>query len=267
MYTRMIKRGDKGGVVVNAQARMNRVLSKLPPPMVGSLAPLIEDGDYGPKTGAMYQALCLVMYPGVIADPDHISMETIAGPFSEDAPRMANGMRIRGLHHIGLGHIPSAYGLGSTFGGPDDKYDRCEGQALLPGIGDHPPCDIPKIFPFLYSQGLFRQEAVDCKEWPMLTDERGRVRPAGLSWAMDTKNADFCALRCDTARFISEGCYNDRIPLILVYNAVTEKWVLCYHTDYGPAKSTGKSIDLSEHAQTTIGASERSPLYMRWGVY
>lgn len=176
-----------------------------------------------------------------------------------------------GLFSPDLGPIPmineNPTGKVSTFGGPDDVWDRCWGQKWLKE--PETPSSIPLILPRVADLGLFRPEVFELEKWPLVTDETGKEKIAGLSWALNPA-AFFCALRMDNAWMGDKR--GDNVPGVVV--TANGKSCVCLLTDYGPSISTKgitdepRLIDISDGAAEYLGVDTDSRVTIAWaGTY
>lgn len=128
----------------------------------------------------------------------------------------------------------------SYFGGKNDKGDRTWGQANLIRKIDKPGDILEKYSKLLY---LFDISLIfkNYDKFPIVTDEKGEEKPAGLSYFLNT-NVNYCALPVVLSKrgFVNEDCL-----IVKLICSSSKRKALAIVTDYGPAKWTKCQLDLS----------------------
>ena len=248
--------GSEGAGVALIQQYLNQLALQRPDIFRG----LEVDGKFGPLTRLAVQAFQQTQdidCDGIVGRLTWFNLVKIS---AYDDPTFQ--AKTFGRFHYKLGEIPNTICKQSTFGGPDDKWDRCEGQALLPARC-RAPKDIKDKFPHLVKLGLFRPEVLTLDEFPMTTDHKGRARRAGLSWALNPESW-FAAMPVDTIRFHNTGYLNDAVPNIMVMTMDGTRAVILKVTDFGPGAHTGKQLDISDAAQAYLRVKEKKEVLVMW---
>jgi hypothetical protein len=128
----------------------------------------------------------------------------------------------------------------SYFGGDKDKGDRTWGQSNLTK-----QCKTPYDIITQYKEllGLFDVDLIYAHKdkFPMTTDEKGNVKPAGLSYFLD-EQAYFCALPLPLKAY---GYTNNDCLRVELTNKSNGKKCIAIVTDFGPAKWTNRQLDVS----------------------
>jgi hypothetical protein len=159
--------------------------------------------------------------------------------------RHESGVWLYGWRHPELDLIPDKEGRCSYFGGPEDKWDRGFGQAL---VWAETAAELYERYPDLVKQGLFRK-AEDGRPFrdplPNVYAWRGGSgdnakwgwKTAGISWLLND-HSFYCAMRWrrgkrpDVRKHRAAFMYKGKV-------------VVTAPTDWGPAKWTKKAADLS----------------------
>jgi hypothetical protein len=233
------RRRDTSADVVVLQALLNRCLIRCGP----------ADGDFGGRTESAVERFQSARIAS--EEPDGIVGPLTRGGlwqsydsgwrFGEAFAHGRFNVDVYGGEHPSLGTIPDRTGKMSTFGGPDDQWDRGYGQALI-------PCEPPTVaelyqrYPQLVEIGLFRPGLSD--PLPQVTCE-GRTMPAGISWCLNPESY-YLAMRWH---------YKNRPRPHGGHRALItcgDLGVVVAPTDYGPARWTGKSVDISPGAADAL---------------
>jgi len=234
----LIKQGDNDKDVGMLQLYLCIYLLKI------GESPITVDNNFGPATKKAVQLL----QGNTGIEPDGIVGPKTYPVITDEAhqhPRFQ--VRTFGKFHPVVGEIPRSSGTTSTFGGPDDEYDRMNPQAYIYNYPDvEKPSSLFKSFPLLAVMGIFRSECSKLDKYP-------NRRKA--SWCLDP-NSFYCAMRFSGLK--KSKLVGDLSPVIFVENPETGKGVLCKVTDYGPATYTGVGIDLSPGAFKAIGMKYKS---------
>jgi len=226
-----------------------------------------EDGDYGKMTAGVVEKI-----------QNHLLLKRDGWCGPTTIHWMANHKRNNGIVLINedrslkvigrywetTGWIPNGYGDCSTFGGPKDAGDNMYGQAYI--NSHNKPSQLASANPELMDMGILRPGIMTEGEFPMvkffkLKDKHGnqRWKRSSTSWALNPKSF-YCALR--TKR--SFGMRDDENPRVVIINPQTGQIVVCLRTDYGPAKSTKRVIDISPGAMDALGERTDGDLIIGW---
>lgn len=173
-----------------------------------------------------------------------------------------------------LGYLPdvvlgvSESGKISSFGGPHDSGDRIYNQAYI--TSESTPRKLLQRHQQLVDMGVLMSEeqmlAVtdggkkvleSLDEWPKVTDWRGNLKTAGVSWALNP-DGFYCAMRWKKRG----GMVDAGNPKLLVWT--DDKAVVVLRTDWGPAVSTHRVIDLSPGALRALGLKTDKKVSMCW---
>ena len=162
-------------------------------------------------------------------------------------------VHVIGGYHAVFGRIPAREGKMSTFGGPDDAGDRIYGQAL---VAANNAAELYDRHPALVEMGVFTEGHSD--PLPMTTDWKGRVRRAGISYMLNPESF-YVAMRWRKPR---PSALTSRVVVLTDEG----KAVCCTATDWGPAQSTGRVIDISPGAEEALGITTDSMVRIAWGI-
>lgn len=99
-------------------------------------------------------------------------------------------------------------------------------------------------------------------KWPTVQDWRGRWKSAGESWCLDPDGC-YCAIRRYPAQ---RHRRNEKCPVVLIWNPKTGKMAAAMNTDYGPATSTEKLIDVSPGIERHLGMRTGGYVRVAWGL-
>lgn len=216
-----------------------------------------SDGRFGPRTEnalERYQYARLIGADGICGPQTRADMlDAYTRDWSLGAPFLHRGFRVMGGIHTSKGRIPSRSGKMSTFGGAKDKGDRCYGQALVPADNAY---DLYQRHEALVAMGLFVVGATD--PLPRVTDWRGRECTAGISYLLNPKSY-YVAMRW--ARSGRPVPRRDRVVVL-----AGDRACVCAPTDWGPAKSTGRNIDISPGCEEALGLTTDDRVEICWGV-
>ena len=209
-----------------------------------------------------------------------------------------------GPNHITLGELPGTVlgrvegGKISNFGGPLDPGDRIYGQAYLTGaqspsafLGRHKDLEslglvmseerMLSVTRFTCAAGHtwdgFPEDLV-CRcgrwavskkqvlesldKWPTVKDWRGKRKKAGPSWCLEPDGC-YCAIR---RRPGQRHRRDAKCPRIIIWNPKNVKGAVALNTDYGPATSTGRLIDVSPAIEEHLGVKTDEYVRVAWGL-
>ena len=186
-------------------------------------APLAVDGIIGPRT--RYALVCA----WDVLQPDRIGAPMFVG------------------------------GVATHFGGPDDAWDRCNGQAFFPPAK---PGEPPREYYHRRAPDWVREYLhpdMGClSRWPQTTDEKGVTRPAGVSYFLQ---GDYAALRIEPNSALAASAREGRVFVEVVNAKDPSKAAVARVTDYGPAVRVSATIDLSPAVHARVRGPGNAVLF------
>jgi len=148
-------------------------------------------------------------------------------------------------------------GRASTFGGPMDTADYCEGQAFFPHASQRTPAQYYAWVPEDV-RAYLRPEMAEARAWPVLRDWRGKMRPAGVSYYLDPEK-HYIALRL-YGELAKRGRAGEPIMVRVMRRDDRTRFVIARVTDWGPSvtldgRRVWAEVDVSPGVYTELGLS------------
>lgn len=230
------------------------------------------DGDYGPGTARavrFFQQVAMItddsMWGSRESQPAFEKLRD--GGWGWGKPwRHESGIWVYGWRHPDLDLIPDREGRCSYFGGPEDKWDRGFGQAL---INAENAAELYDRYGDLVEQGMFRKDAEgrpftdplpDVYAWRGGSGENAKWgwKTAGISWLLND-HSFYCAMRWRRGKFPDPR----RHRAVFFYKGHT---VVIAPSDFGPAKWTEKTADLSPGGLEALTAATGKVIKSCWAA-
>jgi len=149
-------------------------------------------------------------------------------------------------------------GIATHFGGPEDSWDRCNGQSWFPVARQgESPRDYYRRVPEWVRSHL--DPDMGClSRWPQTTDEKGVRRPAGVSYFL---KGDYAALRIEPKSPLGQAAREGRVWVEVVNAKDPSKVAVARVTDYGPAIRVSATIDLSPDVHARVRGPGNAVLF------
>ena len=149
-------------------------------------------------------------------------------------------------------------GIATHFGGPDDAWDRCNGQAFFPAAkaGESPREYYRRVPDWV--RGHLQPDMGHLTRWPQTTDEKVVTRPAGVSYFLQ---GDYAALRVAPRSPLGEAAREGRVWVEVVNAKDPTKVAVARVTDYGPAIRVSATIDLSPDVHARVRGPGNAVLF------